>query len=218
MPLLACGDSEATQRRNFVAWLQMRIIAKPGVHVPHMTPEEAALFGAYAKHYAVIADFNAGMDQSVSQPLQQAIAKGVPRSLNEVVTRRSDIAALRDGMAAIRGALDRQLASADTAHAALDQPPDLKPVYDTAYDRDVSQPAKAFRNIFPELDASIQAILELAEFLDQHKTAVQLDGAMIRVTDPALQPRLQALVEAMRTKLEAMQKAQQRMNALVNGT
>src|SRR5215208_463914 len=71
--LVACGDSEATQRKAFIEFLQTRIIGKPGVHVPKLTEQETAAFGAYAGHYAVIADFNAGLDEAVSKPMERAL-------------------------------------------------------------------------------------------------------------------------------------------------
>jgi soluble cytochrome b562 len=215
--LVACGDNEATQRKAFIEFLQSRIVAKPGVHVPKPTSEETASFGDYAQHYAVIADFNTALDQAVSKPLQQTIAAGAPRSLDEVVTKRKEIGTMRDGMATLRGALDQKLAAADAAHAALKQPDDLKPVYDAAYDRDVTQPVKAMINIFPDVDEAMKAILALAEFLDQHSDTVKIDGSMVRLSNPALQGQLQDLLNAVRVKQEAVQKAQQRLRNIAYG-
>ena len=216
--LIACGDNEPAQRKAFIEFLQTRIVGKPGVHVAKPTAEETASFGDYARHYAVITDFNAGLDQSVSKPLREAMAKGAPHSLGEVVSRRGDFAAVQAGMAAIRGALDQQLATADAAHAALKQPDDLKPVYDAAYDRDVTQPAKALIDIFPDVDGAMKGILTLADFLDQHRAAIKINGPMIQTTDPALQSRLQALIDNLRDKQEAIQKAQQRLRAVAYGS
>jgi hypothetical protein len=214
---IAGCDDEPGQRKAFIEFLQTRIVAKPGIHVPKLTAEEAKSFGDYARHYAVIADFNAGMDANVSKPLQQAMAAGAPHSLDEVVTRRKDIAAMRDGMATIRGALDTQLATADAAHASLKQPDDLKPVYDKAYDRDVTQPAKAMADIFPDADSSMQAILALAEFLEQNKDKVKVNGSLVEVKDPSVQGRLQALVNALQAKQEGIQKAQKRLHDVAYG-
>ena len=216
--LAACGDSETTQRKTFIEFLQTRIVAKPGIHVPKLTAEETAAFGPYAAHYAVIADFNGHLDQSVSKPLQQALAAGAPRSLAEVAARRQDIAAVGAGLGQIHTALDREVASADAARAALKQPDDLKPVFAAAYDRDVTQPAKAWAEIFPDVDAAMKSILALADFLDQHRDKITVSGSMLQVADPSLQPRLQALVDALRAKQEAIQKAQQRLHDLAYGS
>ena len=114
--LCGCGDDEANQRKAFIEFLQTRIVAKPGIHVPHLTAEETAAFGPYAKHYAVIADFNAALDEAISKPMQQAIQHGTPHSLAEVITRRQDIASVGEGMANMKAALGRELAKADAAH------------------------------------------------------------------------------------------------------
>ena len=203
----ACGDSEATQRKAFIEFLQTRIIGKPGVHVPKLTEQETAAFGLYAKHYAVIADFNAGLDEAVSKPMTRAL-EAAPRSLDQLAAKRSEIAEIKSGMGAIRSALDRQLAAAEAARAALEQPDDLKPVYATAYDRDVMQPAKTFAEIFPDVDEAIGTILAFADYLEQNRDKVKIEGAMIRVNNPSVQARLQALIEGMRTKQQAVQKAQ----------
>ena len=78
--LFGCGDNEAMQRKAFIEFLQSRIVAKPEIHLPKLTADETAAFGDYAKHYAVIADFNTGLDREVSKPLHQAVAAGVART------------------------------------------------------------------------------------------------------------------------------------------
>ena len=215
--LFACGDNEPTQRKAFVEFLQSRIIAKPGVHVPKLTAEESEAFGPYAKHYAISADFNGHLDESVSRPLQKALA-AAPRALDQLAGKRGEIADIKGGFAKIRAALDRELASADAAHAALQQPADLKPVYDQAYNRDVTQPARAMIEIFPDADEAMAAILALAEFLNQHSDKITVNGPMLQVADPSLQPHLQTLVDAVRAKQDAVQKAQQRLRNIAFGS
>jgi len=214
--LAGCGDDEPNQRKAFMEFLQTRIVNKPGLHVPKLTAEETAAFGDYAKHYAVIFDFNENLSQSVSTPMSKALAAGMPRSLDDVVTRRTDIAALEGGFAKMRTALDQQLATADAAHTALKQPADLKPVYDAAYDRDVTQPAKVMAEVFPDADAAMKAILALADFIAAHP-AVKVQGSMIETSDPSLRQPLQMLLDAVRAKTDAINNAQRKFNALVSG-
>jgi hypothetical protein len=215
--LAACGDSEGTQRKAFIDFLQTRILAKPGVHVPRLTAEETAAFGPYAQHYAVIAEFNSGLDEVVSKPMQRALT-AAPRSLDQLAAKRPEIVEIKAGMAGIRAALDRQLRTADAARAGLKQPDDLKPVYDAAYDRDVTQPAKAFTEIFPDVDDAIGTILQFADFLEQNRDKLRIEGAMIRVTDTSVQEKLQGLMEAMRAKQQGIQKAQQRLRRIATGS
>ena len=215
--LFGCGDNEAMQRKAFIEFLQSRIVAKPEIHLPKLTADETAAFGDYAKHYAVIADFNTGLDREVSKPPHQAVAAGAPRSLEDAVGRRQDIATILGGMAAINAALDRQLAIADAAHAALKQPEDLKPVYDAAYDRDVTQPAKAFAEIFPDAAGAMKDFLEFADFVEQHHGAIRIQGSQIQVTDAALQPPLKKMIDGLSGRQEGIQKAQERLRELAYG-
>ena len=211
-----CND-EPAQRKAFIEFLQTRIIDKPGLHVPHLTQEEAASFGDYAKQYAIITDFNDGLDKSVAQPMTEAINRGAISSLNDVVARHADFVAARDGIAKLREAIDKQLAAADAAHAALKQPDDLKTVFDKAYERDVTIPAKAFEDIFPDLSEGLTAIVDLGDFIDQHKDKVSIVGNQLQTTDPALQPQLQALINALMAKSDAIGKAQEHLRLVMNG-
>jgi Protein of unknown function (DUF3053) len=214
--LASCND-EPAERKAFITFLQTRIIDKPGLHVPHLTPEEEKSFGDYAKQYAVITDFNGGLDKSVAGPMAEAINRGSIRSLDDVVTRHADFVAARDGIAQLRGAIDKQLAAADAAHAALKQPDDLKPVFDKAYERDVTIPAKAFADIFPDLSQALTAVVDLGDFIEQHKDKVTINGPTIETTDRALQPQLQALLDALTAKNEAIVKAQEHLRLVMNG-
>jgi hypothetical protein len=217
--LLTAGcDDEPTQRKAFIGFLQTRILDKPGLHVPHPTPEEQRSFGPYAKDYAIITDFNDGLDKSVAKPMTEAINRGAVRSLDDIVSRHADFVAAQDGMGQLREALDRQLAAADAAHAALKQPDDLKVVFDKAYDRDVTIPAKAFAAIFPDLSQALGAIVELGDFITQHKDKVTISGMLIQTSDPALQAPLQARIAALTAKSAAIVKAQQELRSIMNGS
>jgi hypothetical protein len=211
-----CND-EPAQRKAFITFLQTRIIDKPGLHVPHLTQEEAASFGDYAKQYAIITDFNDGLDKSIAQPMAEAINRGAIRSIDDVVTRHADFIAARDGINKLHDAIDRQLAAADTAHAALKQPDDLKAVYDKAYERDVTIPAKAFEDIFPDLSEALTAIVDLGDFIERHKDKVTIVGNQLQTSDPALRPQLQAMIDALMAKSDAIGKAQEHLRLVMNG-
>ena len=215
--LAGCND-EPAERKAFITFLQTRIIDKPGLHVPHLTPEEQKSFGDYAKQYAIITNFNDGLDKSVAIPMAEAINRGAIRTLDDVVTRHADFVAARDGIAQLRGLIDKQLAAADAAHAALKQPDDLKPVFDKAYERDVTIPAKTFADIFPDLSQALTAVVDLGDFIAQHKDKVTINGPTIETTDKALQPQLQALLDALTAKNEAIVKAQEHLRLVMNGS
>lgn len=96
--LAGCGDDEAAQRTAFIAFLQTRILDTPGLHVPRPTPEETKNWGDYAQHYAVITGFNGALSQRVSKPMERAASRGSVRSIQDLLDRRSGLAARMNAM------------------------------------------------------------------------------------------------------------------------
>ncbi|MGJ7525872.1 DUF3053 domain-containing protein [Variovorax sp. GB1P17] len=217
LALVACGNKEAEQRTAFIAFLQTRVLDKPGLHVPTPTPEEKTSFGDYAQHYAVITDFNEGMNQSVSKPMGEVMAKGALRSIADLASRRDDLKAAKDGLGGLRTALDQQVAKADAAHAQLKQPEDLKQVYDKAYERTVTAPATTFKEVFPALDTVFDSALTIGDFLQQNKSKIQVSGSSVTVTDPAVQVELNKMLQQLNGQSAAINAAQRKMQAMVRG-
>ncbi|QNK70912.1 DUF3053 domain-containing protein [Variovorax sp. PAMC26660] len=216
--LVACGNKEAEQRTAFIAFLQTRVLDKPGLHVPTPTPEEKTSFGDYAQHYAVITDFNEGMNQSVSKPMGEVMAKGALRSIADLASRRDDLKAAKEGLGGLRTALDQQVAKADAAHAQLKQPDDLKQVYDKAYERTVTMPATTFKDVFPALDTVFDSALTIGDFLQQNKSKIQVSGNSVTVTDPAVQAELNKMLQQLNGQSAAINAAQRKMQAMVRGS
>ena len=216
--LVACGNKEAEQRKAFTTFLQTRVLDKPGLRVPVPNEEEKASFGDYAKHYAVITDFNEGMNKSVSQPMTQIMAKGALRSIADLPARRDDLKAAKDGLTALRTALDQQTAMADAAHAQLKQPDDLKQVYDKAFDKTVTAPSTTFKEVFPALDNVFDSALAIGDFMEKNKSKIQVSGSSVAVTDPAVQAELNKMLQQLNGQSAAINAAQQKMQAVVRGS
>ena len=216
--LAACGNKEAEQRTAFIGFLQTRVLDKPGLRVPTLTPDEKASFGDYAQHYAVIADFNEGMNKSVSQPMTQVMAKGALRSIADLSSRRDDLKAAKDGLRGLRTALDQELAKADAAHAGLKQADDLKQVYGKAYDKTVSAPAATFKEVFPALDSVFDGALAIGDYSERNKSKIQVSGASVTVTDPAVQAELNKMLQDLNGHSKAINAAQSKMQAMVRGS
>lgn len=215
--LAACGNNDAEQRKAFVEFLQTRVLDRPGVRVPAPSEEQKKAFGDYAKHYAVITDFNEGMNKSVGEPMKALVGKGTPRSIGEFVSRRDELKAARESLAALRTALGEQLAKADAAHAALKQPDDLKPVYDKAYEKTVTNPASIFKDVFPALDKVFETALAIGDYMEQNKSKIQVTGTSIAVSDPAVQAQLGKMLQELNGQAGAIQAAQRRMQGAVQG-
>lgn len=218
LALVACGNKEAEQRKAFISFLQTRVLDKPGLRVPVPTAEEKASFGDYAQHYAVITDFNEGMNKSVSQPMTQIMAKGALRSIADLPARRDDLKAAKDGLGGLRTALDQQSARADAAHAQLKQPDDLKQVYDKAYAKTVTTPSATFKEVFPALDKVFDSALAIGDFIEKNKSKIQISGSSVAVTDPTVQAELNKMLQQLNGQSAAINAAQQKMQAVVRGS
>lgn len=218
LALAGCGSKEPEQRAAFIQFLQTRVLDRPGVRVPKPTEEQKKPFGDYAQHYAVIADFNEAMNQSVGQPMEAVIAKGSPRSIGDIVARRADIRTAREGVKQMRTALDANLAKADAAHTALKQPDDLKAVFDKAYEKTVTLPASTFREVFPALDAVLGGAVRIGDYVEAHRAQIQVTGNAITVTDAKVQAELNAMLQELNGHANAINAAQRKLRTVASGS
>lgn len=215
--LVSCGPSETSQREAFIGFLQNDVLAKKGTRVPALTSEMRQNFGDYAAQYDIITQFHETMNAAVAKPMQEVMARATPGSIEEIVKRRGDIEAVRSGMAKMRDALEQATAAAGQARAALKQPNDLAPVYARAYDKLVTQPSAAFRDIFPVSDDATASVLALADLIDRNRSAIMLNGSMVEVSDPKLRASLQSLMDAMNAKRQSINAAIDKVRRVMNG-
>jgi hypothetical protein len=146
-----------------------------------------------------------------------AVRAGSISSLQDVVTDRDRLETARAGVNDMGKALGEALARADAAHARLDQPPELKGVYDKAYDRLVTQPAAAFKEIVPVMDTVLGEAIDLGRYIDEHRASVRLSGPMIETSDPAIQSAINERLRSLQSNQQAVQAAQARMRSVVYG-
>jgi hypothetical protein len=140
------------------------------------------------------------------------------RSLDDLVQRRADLQAAIDGFRLLRTSLDEELAKADAAHAAVSEPADLKAVFDKAYDRTITAPTKAFQDVFPAVDAAFQAAQALADYLEQHKAAIKINGGMVQSSDPKLVGEINRLITSLTSNAQAIAESQRKLMAVLQGT
>ena len=176
--LAGCFGQEEAQRKAFIEFLQTRIIDKPGLHIPIMSDQDVANFGPYADQYRIMNGFHHQLDAAIAKDFARAMQIGSPRSVEDLVQHRAMLPVVTQGMAKMKAAIDKALADADAAHAALKQPPDLKAVYDKAYEHMVTKPANVFRELIPIMVSGLPVIEKLAAFLDEHRNAIEYRGGM----------------------------------------
>jgi len=217
LALTACGNSEPDQRKAFTEFMQTRILDRKGARVPQLTEENKAVFGDYAQHYAIITGFHEKMNASIGPGISKVLAAGNFTSIGQVVSRKDDIVTARQTMGSLRSALDTAQADADKAHAALKQPADLKIVYDKAFEKVVSLPTAAFRDVWPAVDATFDDILKFSEFLTANQGKIKINGPIAEVSDPKLLAQFNARVAGMQKHSGEIQQAQRKLRAVMFG-
>ena len=215
--LTACWDSEPNQRKAFIAFLQTRIIDKPGLHIPIMSEKDVSDFGPYADHYRILNGFHHQLDANVSKDLQKAAQFGRPKSLEELRSQRALMPLMMETMAKLKAELAKAEADAEAARMALKQPPDLKAVYDKAYERMVTRAAQLFRDLMPTVEAVLPPIGALAAFLDENRANIELRGNQITVKNEAVRAKLAAMIDEVTKLTRAVTEGQRKMQAFASG-
>jgi hypothetical protein len=216
LSLAGCGE-EAAQRKAFIQFLQTRIIDKPGLHIPIMSEQDVINFGPYADQYRIMNGFHHQTGTSITQDFARAMQIGTPRSLPELADHRDILPILMTGLAKMKSELDAAEAKADAAHKALQQPPDLKAVYDTAYEHMVTKPAAVFRELIPAMQDALPAIEELAAFLDENRSVIAYRDNTPVSTNSEVQMKLTALLESATKSAEASEEGKRKLRAMVEG-
>jgi hypothetical protein len=215
--LLMTGcDDEPTQRRAFIDFLQEHIVARPGVHIVLMNAELAKSFGPYASHYQIILDFNSDLDLTPLEHVSQL--KREISDLNDLVAHRGELKALREAVPSTIATVDQKIATANNAHAALQQPPDLKEVYDKAFDRLVTQPGTLMTKMLALLPSSLDATIALADYTADNAKVIRVVGMDGTSEDPVVDRHLKELIEAIHKNDDAVADLKRQLQALVSGT
>jgi hypothetical protein len=213
---LAGCDDEASERRAFIDFLQEHIVARPGVHLVLMKPDMAKSFGRYASQYQPILDFHANLDL---HPLESvARLKGQISDLSDLVAHRGELKTLRDAVPNMIATVEQKLAAIDAAHAAMQQPADLKEVYDKAYDRLVTRPATLMLKMLRLMPSSLDAMMALADYAADNVKDIRVRGMGGTSDDPVVERHIQELAEAMHRNDGAVDELKRQLQALLNGT
>lgn len=210
-------SNEAGERKAFIEFLQTRVIDQPGLRVPKLSEADSESIGEYASHYAVIGEFNASMDKAFSgarPALQTMTSLSSPQALMEGGAKIADG---RAALAGIRTELASNAEKAKAAKASLQQPDDLKPVYQAAYAKTVEAPAALMARMLDETDSALAQAQEFAAFLKANQDDIQFSGSQVQVESPALLEKLNVQLEAMNQKGQQINAVQRELGALING-
>ncbi|HVH81720.1 MAG TPA: DUF3053 family protein [Stellaceae bacterium] len=213
--LTGCSD-EASERRAFIDFLQDHIVSRPGVHLMLMDEELAKSFGRYASHYQIILDFNSNLNLT---PFERAAhLKNEISDLNDFAAHRGELRALEQALPEMIAVVDKKLETANAAHAALQQPPDLKEVYDKAFDRLVTRPGTLMQKMLALLPSSLDAMIAVGDYVAANAGVVRIVGMEGASDDPVVERHMRELVVAMHKNDAVAAELKREFQALLNGT
>jgi hypothetical protein len=215
LTLTGCSD-EASERRAFIEFLQEHIISRPGMHLVLMDEELTKACGRYVSHYQIILDFH--HDLNLTQLKRFAHLKSEISDLNDFATHREELRALRQAVPEITAIVDKKIETVNAARAALQQPPDLKEVYDKAFDRLITRPATLFRKMLDLLPSSLDAMIAVGDYVAKNASIIRVVGMDGISIDPVVERHVKELVEAMHQNDKAVADIKREFEALLSGT
>lgn len=179
-----CGDKEPAQRKAFMDFLQSRILDKQVLAVPQLSEAEKKQFGDYSKDYAIITGFHHQMNTELDSSLVPVFAgmNGV-NSVNALVEQRDDLKKMADSSQNWKEKIITLRTQADTQHAALKQPDDLKKIYDQAYEKTVVKPSEITEQVFDLLPQVLNLIVAKADFIKSQGKDVTITGNRLQFSN-----------------------------------
>jgi len=215
LTLTACDD-EPAQRRAFIDFLQEHIIDRRGVHYVLLNDDLRKSLGPYVSQYQIILDFN---DKFELTPLQRVAGlKNEISDLSGFAAHRDELKKLRAAIPEMVAAANARFAAANAARAALQQPLDLKEVYDKAFDRLVTQPGTLLTKMLDLAPSSLDAMIEVGDYVADNAKVIRIVGMDATSPDPVVARHLNELIEAMHKNDDAVAELKRQFQALVSGT
>lgn len=212
--LAACGN-EAGERKAFIEFLQARILDQPGLRVPKLTDADQKSLGRYAAHYAVIGDFNDSMSKAfneASPAIQTMASLSTPQALMQGQAR---IGEARAALAKVKGQLSEQRSKTQADRAKLEQPDDVKAVFQPAYEKTVIKPSELMLKVLDQTDGILAEAQDFATFLKANEASMKFNGMQVEVDSPALLEQLNAHLGALNDKRQKLMELQSELNAMV---
>jgi hypothetical protein len=215
----ACGDNEPEQRKAFIAFLQTRIVDRPGVRVPRLTDEEVKTFGPYVGHFNVMRGFTDNPEMTdIAKQMQQVTQRVSITSMQDLVDNRGALRSVKDDLGKLTEAMNRELAKTNAERAALKQPDDLKAVYDKAFEKNVLAPGRSFSETVPMVIDIAEAGVKLGDYVDANRGKVTLQGKTVTGKDTKTVRELDILVKNLAAQAPKFQDAQRRLRVVLTGS
>ncbi|MEH2922152.1 DUF3053 domain-containing protein [Samsonia erythrinae] len=213
LQLAACGDSEAEQRKAFVAFLQSAQSQQDG-QLPALTEEQKKNFGHFANDYAILTTFSQQFNQAVSGSLTPMLGQiSRIRVPEDYLGQREALRQSLGTLSLLAQHVQTAKAQADNAHRKLKQPEEVQVPYERLYARTVIQPTNALLPAIPNATSFAQNLIQVGDFLHAQGDQVIFNGASVQFRTPQQVQQYNNMVAALPVQQQNL------MNALrgVNG-
>ncbi|MDL4913313.1 MAG: DUF3053 domain-containing protein [Enterobacterales bacterium endosymbiont of Blomia tropicalis] len=213
LQLTACGDKEGDQRKAFTDFLQNTVM-RSGEHLPSLSENQKQSFGKFASDYAIIYGFsqqaNKAVDQGMRPVVDELSAIRVPQ---DYLTRRDSLRQANGALVMVTQQIESAKMQADSSKAALKQPDDLKKVYDSVYDKVVTQPANLLIPLLPKLQALSQGAVQTGDFLQTQGTRVSFNDGGVQFPTQDQATQYNTLMSNLSANAQALTQAQNAVQA-----
>ena len=170
--LSGCFDKEGDQRKAFIDFLQNTAM-RSGEHLPMLTADQKKQFGPLVTDYAILYGYSQQVNQAMDEGLRPVVdSVNAIRVPENYVTQRDPLRQANGSLGVLSQQLQNAKMQADSAHSALKQADDLKPVFDKAFAKVVTEPAQAMQPLIPAAQIFTQQLVQVGDFITQQGTQV----------------------------------------------
>ncbi|WHS98681.1 MAG: hypothetical protein LZT29_01627 [Pantoea stewartii] len=213
LQLTACGDKEGEQRKAFIDFMQNTVM-RSGEHLPSLSENQKQSFGPFAGDYAILYGFSQQVNKTVDQGMRPVVDElSAIRVPQDYLSRRDSLAQATSALTVATQQLESAKMQADKSKAGLKQSDDLKKVFDTAYDKVVTQPAAQLIPLLPKLQALSQDAVKTGEFLQAQGTRVSFNNGGVQFPTQEQATQYNSLMTSLSANVQALTQAKNAVQA-----
>lgn len=208
LQLTACGDKEGDERKAFIDYLQNTVM-RSGQNLPTLSEDQKQKLGNYANDYQVLVTFSRQMKQGINNSLGPVVnTLGQIRVPQDYMQQHDTLSQELGALNMLGQQIQTAKAQADTAHAAMKHPDDLKGVYNQAYDTLVTRPANNIMPVIPALAGFAQSVVQVGDYLIQQGNQVSFDNNQVQLQTQQQVTQYNTMMSELATKQSVLLTAQ----------
>ena len=195
--LLSACSSEPTERKAFIAFLQDKVLNKPGLRIPLLNEKTRSELGSYAEHYELITRYNQEMaEQDVVEAMRSLQNAD---TLPKLIAQRQKLEKLQTQIPEAIKSMQEQLSAVKAKKQALKQPEDLQKVYNLVFERLVTKQGDLLLEMMAASHRMVTGAVNLVKLTAENPREFSTVGGNLQTANP----RMLSKVNDIATKMEA---------------